>query len=324
MTPIEELLCKRELIEFIGVENHSTPYNPLLLSEIWSLPKNLPSKDLLILPMKGLGESYILPTEKVMCFGRSLYILLVDSPYLNHYSFLFESFPQTDDNNYFTTNCIEFLQQVNCSSVTICDIGIYKSRSLVNLLNNAILSLGSYSISVCLVTIIGYNSRGYTDIENEDEKSKYNKNYYLQTDIESKILSDSFCFIQIENKFSLSELFMICSQTKNKAETKLQEIKEQGVGYINTLKPLWDADFFRTFIPSFGKGDSFDFISLNNKLTQMGFKGDLIDKQWDSKYEKMCSNIRISNQSNRGFYVMELTKAIGHNIISTINLLKSI
>jgi len=320
----EDLLSKRELVVFIGVENHSTPYNPLLFNEIWVLPDSLPSKDLLIIPINQLGESYMLSSKKIMCYGKSLWVLFVDSPYFSHYAFLFDSFPQTDDNNFFTDEHIQFLQKINCTSVAVCDIGVYKSRSLVNLLNCAIQSLGKYNLTVCLTTILGYNSRGYTDIESNDEKTTYNKEYYIHSDIESAVVNDSFYFLQIDGKFKLSELCVICSHTKSQAESILQEIKEQSEGYILYLKPLWDANFFREFIKSLDKGDGFDFDNLENKLEKFGFKGDLIDSQWNSKYDRLCRNIRKSNQNNRGIYVLELISEIGKNINSTISFVKSI
>lgn len=324
MTQIEFLLSKRELSVFIGVENHSTPYNPLLFNKIWELPDSLPSKDLLIMPINGLGEPYMLSKEKVMCNGRSLWVLFVESPSLVHYAFLFDTFPQTDENNYFTDECIQFLQKSNCCSVAVCDIGVYKSRSLVNLLNYAISSLGKYNMSVCLATILGYNSRGYTDIETEDEKSKYKKEYYLRSDIEAAVVSDSFYFIQIERWFNMFELFKICCQTKSPAEVKLQEIKEQAKDYRDSLKPLWDAGFFRIFITSLDKGDSFDFDGLDNKLKECGFKGELVDANWCSKYDELCSKIRRAKQNDRGFYVQDLISAIDKNIKSTINFVKLI
>lgn len=320
----EELLSQRELVVFIGVENHSTPYNPLLFNKIWGLPDSLPSKDLLIIPINTLVESYMLSKERIMYYGRSLWVLFVDSPFFTHYAFLFESFPQTDDNNYFINENILFLQNNNCTSVTICDIGIYKSRSLVNLLNCAISSLGKYNMSVCLATILGYNSRGYTDIENEDEKLKYQKEFYLHSDTETSVMNERFNFIQIKEKFKISELFKICCQTKSPAESKLQEIKEQAEGYSNTLKTLLDVKFFEKYIVSLDKNNQFDFISLEINLKKMGFKGELIDTQWADKYKKLREKIEKSDQNKRGFYVQELINAIGENIKSTINYIKSI
>lgn len=324
MTFTEELLSQRELITFIGVENHSTPYNPLLFNRIWELYDLLPSKDLLIIPINGLEKSYMLSKERIMCYGRYLWVLFVDSPFFLHYTFLFETFPQTDDNNYFTTECIQFLQNINCCTVAVCDIGVYRSRSLVNLLNKAISSLEICNITVGLVTILGYNSRGFTDIETEDEKSTYQKEYYLHSNIEPPIKNNSFYFIQVDRKFNLSDLFEISCQVKNPAELKLQEIEKQAEGYINILKPLWDAGVLRTFIKTLNKGDSFDFISLESKLNKWGFNGNLIDKQWNCVYDRLCRNIRMSNQNNRGAYVIELISAIGKNINSTINFVKSI
>ena len=44
MTLAEEILYKRELLVFIGVENHSTPYHPRLFSQIWDIPKEIPAQ----------------------------------------------------------------------------------------------------------------------------------------------------------------------------------------------------------------------------------------------------------------------------------------
>lgn len=324
MTLLEDLLSKRELAVFLGVENHSTPYNPFLFNKIWFIPDSLPTKNLLIIPINGLGESYKLSKEMVMCHGIAFRVLFVDSPYFTHYAFLFDSFPQTDENNYFTSNCIQFLQKLKCSTIVVCDMGVYKSRSLVNLLNNAITSLGKYNITVCLATILGYNSRGFTDIEIGDESAIYQKDYYLQSDIEVAVTNDHFNFFQIDRKFNLSSLFTICCQSKSPAESKLQEIKEQAQGYIHTLKPLLDANFFRTYIKTLYKGGSFDFISLETNLKKWGFKGNLLDSHWDAIYEKLCRNIRMSNPNNRESHVYELISAIGSNINNTIKFIQSI
>ena len=324
MTLTEDLLSKRELIVFIGVENHSTPYNPLLFNAIWGLPESLPSNNLLIIPINRLGRPYMLSNERMMCYERALWVIFVDSPFFTHYAFLFDTFPQTDDNNYFTNENLQFLQKTNCSSVGICDIGVYKSRSLVKLLNCAISSLGKYNITVCLVTILGYNSRGYTDIEIEDEHSTYQKEYYLHSDIEKAVTDDNFYFIQIDKKFKLPELLMICCFTKSQVEVKLQEIKEQAAGYIRNLKPLLDATYIKIFIESLNKGDKFDFATLENNLKEWGFKGDLIDTQWSYIYEKLRRNVEIPNKDNRGPNVQKLIEAISNNINSTINFVKSI
>ena len=138
------------------------------------------------------------------------------------------------------------------------------------------------------------------------------------------VVSDSFYFVQIERKVNLLELFMICCQTKSPAEVKLQEIKEQAKDYRDSLKPLWDAGFFRIFITSLDKGDSFDFDGLDNKLKECGFKGELVDAKWCSEYDKLCSNIRMSNQNNRSSYVQKLISVIGNNIDSTINFVEKI
>lgn len=324
MTITEDLLSKREVTIFIGVENHSTPYNPLLFKKIWAIPDSLPSKDLLIIPINGLEKPYMVSPKRIMCYGKSLWVLFVDSPFFSHNAFLFESFPQTDENNYFTDDRIQFLQKINCSSVAVCDIGVYKSRSLVKLLNHAIVSFGKYNITVCLVTILGHNSRGFTDIEAGDEKTIYLKEYYLHSDIEGTAMNESFYFIQIEKKFQLSDLFMICCQTKSQVESKLQEIKEQAKSYIDPLKPLWKSGALKIIIESFNKGDSFDFVSLENNLKKMGFRGNLIDAQWNSIYEKLCQNIRESNKENRNSHVKKLIDTIGRNIDFTIKFLEKI
>lgn len=323
MTLAESILSKRELTVFIGVENHSTPFNPFLFNKIWNIPQTESSKELLIIPINGLGESFMLSKKREMCYGRSLWILFVDSPYFSHNAFLFDTFPQTDENNYFNSDCIDFLQKANCKVVSICDMGIYKSRSLVNLLNSALSSLGKHSISICLSIILGYNSRGYTDVEIGDESSIYQKEFYLHSDIDVSVMNDRFYFIQIDRKFSMSELFLICSQTKSYAESKLQQIKEAAQPY-NTLKTLWDYGFFHKTIESLNKSDTFDFVSLEKNLSKMGFNGDLIDCSWTSTYQRLCRDIRMSNQNMRSKYIKKLIFAIGKNINSTINFVKSI
>lgn len=317
MKLIEDLLSKRETAVFIGVENHSTPYNPLLFSKIWSLPENLPSNNLLILPIDGLSEPYLLSKERMTLFDKKLWVLFVKSHNFTHNAFLFDSFPQTDDNTYFTKESIEFLtNEIHCRTVVICDMGVYKSRSLINLLNCAISSLEEYNISVCLAIILGYNTRGYTDIEVENECDKYQKDYYLHSDIEANIVSDNFNFLQIESWFKFSDLFLFCSLSKSQAEIKLQMLKQEALPY-NALKTLWDYGFINKTIESLNKGDSFDFKNLENNLSKMGFKGELIDSDWKTKFDTLCRDIRISNKSNRAHYVEKLISAIGDNINTT-------
>ena len=324
MTLAENLLLNRELLAFIGVENHSTPYHPLLFSLIWNIPKEIPSKDVLIVPIQGLPEPYKISNEKVLCNGKALLILFVQSNVLLHYAILFDSFAQTDENTYFSSSCLTFLKKSNCRAVTICDIGVYKSRSLVNLLNSSISSLACSCIVVNLLTVFGYNSRGATDIETEDETLIYTKEFYLQSDIETTVLNGNFNFLRIDRMFKLLDFYKICSMVKNPAEVKLQEIKRDAGALEQVLKPLWDADFFRDFVESFNKGDSFDFESLNKKLLKMGFKGDLIDSKWSSTYDRLCNDIRNSAKENRGYNVQKLIFAIGNNINSTFSYIKKI
>ncbi|MCQ2257650.1 MAG: hypothetical protein MJZ41_06600 [Bacteroidaceae bacterium] len=324
MTLPEEIIYKRELLMFIGVENHSTPYNPCLYNKLWAIPDNIPHKDVLIIPIQGLDSPYLLLENQVMCFGRLLWILYVESSFLNHNVILFDSFPQTDENTYFIEETLSFLGKCNCSCVTVCDIGIYKSRSFVNLLNSAISSLCTHNISVCLATILGYNSRGYTDIETGKENTIYNKNYYLQPSIEVSIQSDKFEFIQIDNKFTLDDMYKLCSLTKNPADTTFQFIKKKAAPYESTLKPLVDSGALKLILTSFNKSDTFDFVSFTEYLSKIGFKGELIDSQWNVVYEKMCSSIRNSKIEDRELIVQELISEIIKNINSTISLVKSI
>jgi hypothetical protein len=324
MTLAENLLQDRELLVFIGVENHSTPYHPLLFSLIWNIPKEVPSNDILIIPIKGLSEPYKISNEKVLCNGKALLILFVQSNVLLHYAILFDSFAQTDENTYFSSSCLTFLKKSNCRSVTICDMSVYKSRSLVNLLNTSISSLACSNIVVNLLTVLGYNSRGATDIETEDEILIYTKEFYLQSDIDATVLNGNFNFLRVDRMFKLPDFYKICSMVKNPAEVKLQEIKKNASALEQILKPLWDADFFRVFIKGLNKGDSFDFESLNKELLKMGFKGDLIDIKWASTYDRLCNNIRNSSKENRGDNVQKLISAIGNNINSTFSYIKSI
>jgi hypothetical protein len=324
MTFLEEIIQKRELLMFIGVENHSTPYNPRLFSKLWYIPENIPNKNVLIVPIRGLGEPYLLFDNQEKCYDKSLWILFVESSVLNHNVILFESFPQTDENTYFTAKTLAFLRKCNCFCVTICDIGVYKSRSFVNLLNSAISSLATHQISVCLATILGYNSRGYTDIETGKENAIYNKNYYLQSSVEVSIMGDVFEFIQIDNKFTLVDVYKLCSITKNPADTIIQSIKKEAALYESSLKPLIDSGALKLILSSFNKSDTFDFVLFAKYLAKIGFKGELIDSQWNAAYEKMCNRIKKSNNEERGFKVQELISAIIKNINSTISLVKSI
>ena len=323
MTLVEEILSKRELLVIIGVENHSTLYNPNIFNNIWNFPESLPSKDVLIIPVSGLDKTFYLSPNKTMCYGRSLWLLFVESSSFNNNAILFETFPQTDKNSYFTDR-IKFLQKCNCKTVTICDIGVYKSRALINLLNSAISELATYNISVCLATILGYNSRGYTDIEIEDETITYQKEYYLKSDKEVSAINDRFSFIQIDRKFKISELYQLCSLTKSQTEIFLQKIKLDARAYEDTLQGLLEAGFLKIFIKSLNKGDSFDFVSLNDKLSNIGFKGDIIDDQWTITYNKLCGKIIQANQKNREMFVEELISAIEQNINTTINFLHKI
>lgn len=324
MTLIEEIIQKRELIMFIGVENHSTPYNPRLFSKLWYIPESIPNKNVLIVPIQGLGEPYLLLDNQVMCYGKSLWILFVESSVLNHNVILFESFPQTDENSFFTDQTLAFLRKCNCSCVTVCDIGIYKSRSFVNLLNSAITFLCAHKISVCLAIILGYNSRGYTDIETGEENAIYNKNFYLQSSVEESIKGGVCEFIQIDNKFSWANMYKLCSITKSPADTTIQLIKKKAASYESSLKPLVDSGALKLILSSFNKSDTFDFISFAKYLEKIGFKGELIDSQWNAVYEKMCNRIKNSKNEERGFKVQELISAIIKNINSTISLVKSI
>ena len=324
MSLAEDIFLKRELIMFMGVENHSTLYNPLLFNELWKIPKEVPLKDILIIPILGLGEPYRLLNDQVSFCGKHLWFLFVNSSFLLHNVILFESFPQTDDNNFFNKKEITFLEKSNCRCVTVCDMGVYKSRSLVNMLNSAISSLGTHNISICLATILGYNSRGYTDIETGSENTTYQKDYYLQSNIEVAVQNDNFHFVQIDKKFSLSNLYSLCCLTKNPAETTRQQIKDKAAGYEISLKPLVDSGALELILTSFNKGDSFDFKLFNEYLSKIGFKGDLIDSQWNSIFEKICNKIKSSNYIDRRFHVQELIKAINNNINLTISLVKSI
>lgn len=324
MTLAENLLSKRELLVFIGVENHSMPYHPMLFSLIWNIPKEISAKDILIIPIQGLPVPYQISTEKVQCNGRALWILFVQSNVLLHYAVLFDSFAQTDENTYFSSSCLTFLQKSNCRAVTVCDMGVYKSRSLVNLLNSTMNSLACSNIVVNLLTVLGYNSRGATDIETEEECLVYTKEFYLQSDIETTVLNGNFNFLQIDRKFKLLNFYKICGMVKNPAEVKLQEIKKEASVLEQTLKPLWEADYFRLFIKSLNKGDSFDFDSLNKKLLELGFKGDLIDNKWFSVYNRLCNSIKNSPKENRENLVIELISAIGNNINSTLSYIKEI
>ncbi len=324
MTLAENLLSKRELLVFIGVENHSVPYHPMLFSLIWNIPKEISSKDILIIPIQGLPIPYQMSTEKIQCNGRALWILFVQSNVLLHYAVLFDSFAQTDENTYFSSSCLAFLQKSNCRAVTVCDMGIYKSRSLVNLLNSTMDSLSCSNIVVNLLTVLGYNSRGATDIETEDESLVYTKEFYLQSNIESTVLNGNFNFLQIDRRFKLLDFYKICSTVKNPAEVKLQEIKKEASVLEQLLKPLRDVDFFRYYIKSLNKGDSFDFDSLNKELLELGFKGDLIDNKWSSIYDRLCNNIKNSTKESREDYVLELIFAIENNINSTISYIKEI
>lgn len=324
MTLAEEILYKRELLVFIGVENHSTPYHPRLFSQIWDIPKEIPSKDVLIIPVQGLEERFKLSKKKEQCYGRLLWLLFVRSTFLTHNAILFDSFAQVDDNTYYSKNNLSFLQKSNCRTVSICDMGVYKSRSLVNLLNSSISSLACLNITVNLITILGYNSRGATDIEKGDENLTYTKMFYLQSDIETKVLDDSFQFMRIDCWFNLRDLYRISCLIKNPAESKLQEIKKNAVVFERILKPLCDVGFFKSFIQTLDKGDAFDFNSLENKLLGIGFKGDLIDSKWPLIYDKLCRNIRNSNKNTRGDSIQKLISTIEDNIIATLKYIELI
>lgn len=321
MTLVESLFPKRNLMVFIGEENHSSKFKPNLFSRIWNIPETLPSKELLIVPVKGLGEPYKLSKEMVLCLNRKFWVLFVESSFLTRDVILFDTFPQNDENSYFTKENVQFLRKYNCHSLTVCDIGVYKSRSLMNLLHTALMELSSLNISICLATILGYNSRGYTDVENADEHITYKKEFYLNSEIGQNV-KDDFHFIQIDGKFRILELFQICSFTKNPADTVLQHIKKEAEGYKNTLKPLLDAGFFEKFIKTLDKGNSFDFELLNTNLSKCGFKGDLIDKQWSHKYERLCQNIKSTN--NKQSAIQELILEISNNINNTIYFLEKI
>ena len=94
--------------------------------------------------------------------------------------------------------------------------------------------------------------------------------------------------------------------------------------YESSLKPLIDSGALKLILSSFNKSDTFDFVLFAKYLAKIGFKGDLIDSQWNAAYEKMCNRIKKSNNEERGFKVQELISAIIKNINSTISLVKSI
>lgn len=324
MTLLEEIISTRELMAFIGVENHSTSYKPYLLSDIWDIPDKMPPKDILIIPVQGLDKAYEVSKERVSCYGRFLWVIFVKSPFLNHNAILFDAFAQTDDISYFSDEQLAFLKKSNCRTVTICDIGIYKSRSLVKMLNSALNSLASHEIVVSLATILGYNSRGYTDIETEDETKLYTKEFYLSNDVEENVINDKFHFFQINRKFKVHELMIISSLTKSIVEIKLHKMKNDANAYEKSLKPLWDLGAISAIIKSFDKSESFDFNSLDAWLNDVGFKGDIFDGQWPITYKRLCEKIQEADIKNRSHYVDELISAIGKNIETTLKYIKAI
>ncbi|MFG6425892.1 MAG: hypothetical protein K1W14_05795 [Muribaculaceae bacterium] len=324
MTVLEEILKDRQLVVLLGIENHSIDFNISLFDELWDIPSIPQQTNILIIPIAGLDTPYKISNEKYSWLGYSYQVLFVKSYRFNHFYFLLDTFPQKIDNSYFTKERIRFLQQTHCSNVFVCDIGVYKSDSLMKMLESAILNLSCENITVGLATILGYNSRGATDIELEDETDKYTKDFYLRTDIVSTSINPNFEFIQIDRKFNFIELTQICSFSKNPAKIRLQRFKEIAKPYRDTLKLLWDCKAIETIIRSFSNGSSFDFNKLESSLKDWGFNGSLVDCNWNNQYSSICRNIRNANNTTIKREVDNLINLIGLNIKATLKLLETI
>lgn len=293
---LDFILKKRNITLFLGIENQSQYFGTRLITSLFSIQSNFKETSAIVIPVKELTQDCIVSKSLVEFCGQKYKCIFIKNNQYDNFSFIFSTI-KSSDVNLIEKTLSPFVSKSTCKQVVLCDIGILKKRDFVKLFNKVSKYLETYSIAVCLAAIIGYNTRGASDVETDKEEDIVTQGFYTTKDTKDSecIETHEFSFRQIKKVFNRSDIAYLCSRTKNSIESKLIEIKNEA--YKTNIEELCEQGIIDKGLDSRLKykqkiSESLDFLKQIG-LTNL-FVFNIVAPKWEQEYNTLLNNIHIT------------------------------
>jgi hypothetical protein len=263
---------------------------------LFSIQSNFKETSAIVIPVKELNQDCIVSKSLVEFCGQKYKCIFIKNNQYDNFSFIFSTI-KSSDVNLIEKTLSPFVSKSTCKQVVLCDIGILKKRDFIKLFNKVSKYLETYSIAVCLAAIIGYNTRGASDVETDKEEDIVTQGFYTTKDTNDSecIETHGFSFRQIKKVFNRSDIAYLCSRTKNSIESKLNEIKNEA--YKTNIEELCEQGIIDIGLDSRLKykqkiSESLDFLKQIG-LTNL-FVFNIVAPKWEQEYNTLLNNIHIT------------------------------
>ena len=314
---IESILEKRNVTLFLSIENQSQYYGIKLMSSLFPLRPDVKDKNIILIPTNALKNDCEVTSKVISYCGKEYRCVFTKTSRYNNNAFILSTIGDVSI-DCIETSWIPFINQASCKQIVLCDIGVLKKRDFVQLYNNVSKCLETSNVSVCLAAIIGYNSRGYSDIETEKEKDFVTQEFYLTKELdESECVNDKlFRFRQITKVFDRSDIAYICSLTKNSIETKINDIKNDSSK--TNIKMLCDLGLVDKGLNSRLSNDCnidtvLEFLSKIGLTNSKAFN--ILEPRWEYNYKQLLNKIlNTKEQSQKSTLISDYIKIVKNDI----------
>lgn len=314
---IESILKKRNVTVFLSIENQSQYYGVKLMSPLFPLRLDVKDKNIILIPTNVLNNDCEVTPNVISYCGKEFRCVFTKTSQYNNNAFILSTVGDVN-NEYVEGSLLPFINQTSCKQIVLCDIGVLKKRDFVQLYNNVSKCLETLNVAVCLASIIGYNSRGYSDIETEKEKDFVTHEFYLTKEHDdSECVDDKlFRFRQISKVFDRSDIAYICSLTKNSIETKIKEIKNDASK--TNIKMLCELGLIDKGLNSRLSNDCnidtvLEFLSKIGLTNSKAFN--ILEPKWEYNYKQLLNKIiNTKEQSQKSTLILDYIKVVKNDV----------
>lgn len=293
---IDNILNERRITLFLGIENQSQYFGARLMASLFPIRSDIKEANTIIVPVKGLCEGCAVSNKPIEFFGQKYRCVFTKSDHYNSFAFIFSTI-KSSDVDLIEETLEPFVESSKCNQVVLCDIGILKKREFVRLFNNVNRYLETTNIAVCLASIIGYNTRGASDIETGKEQVTVTSEFYKTRDLDESecVESKDLIFRQVQSLFKRSDIAFLCSRTKNSVESKLKEVKAEALK--TNIKMLCDLGLIDKGLGTRLANETdinpiFEFLKKIGLTDLQAFN--IVTPEWKEDYTKGFRKIRES------------------------------
>jgi len=312
---IDFILDKRNITLFLSIENQSQYFGTRLMSSLFLIQSEIKDTNTIIIPVKGLDQDCLESNRLIEFCGQKYKCIFTKNDQYNNLAFILST-TKTSDSQLIEEFLYPFLSK--CKQVVLCDIGVLKKRDFIQLFNNVSKYLETSNVAVCLASIIGYNTRGASDVETFNEQDIVTPDFYKIKDSKDSecIESNYFIFRQIQNTFKRADIAFLCSRTKNSIESKLNEIKTEACK--TNIKMLCDVGLIDKGLNSRLVNDydictSFDFLRNIGLTDLLAFN--IVVPQWKQTYNTLFNKIHnIKDIKERNKKISEFITQVKNDI----------